>query len=62
MTLYIPDTAVAERYDVARQSIWRWTKTDPSFPKPIKLSPGCARWRLEDLENWEQAKLVGDSK
>lgn len=53
---YIPDTEVAKRYNVARQSIWRWMKKDASFPKPVRLSPGCSRWRLSDLEAWESAK------
>lgn len=62
MTIYLPDTAVAERYDIARQSVWRWASSDPSFPKPIKLSPGCSRWRVEDLERWERKKLADGSK
>lgn len=49
---YIPDTAVADRFSVSRATIWRWSQSG-KFPKPIKLSPGCTRWRLSDVEAWE---------
>lgn len=50
---YLQDKQVAARYGVGRASVWRWLKADLTFPKPFKLSPGCARWRLADLEAWE---------
>ena len=50
---YLADRDLAERYGIARPSVWRWAKTQPNFPSPIKLSPGCTRWRLEDVEAWE---------
>ncbi|WP_441256162.1 helix-turn-helix transcriptional regulator [Bradyrhizobium sp. 482_C4_N1_1] len=56
MTVYLQDKAVAQRYGVSRPSIWRWVKSDQSFPKPVHLSAGCSRWRLEDLERWEHSK------
>lgn len=56
--VYFQDAQVAARYGVNRASIWRWLKSDKSFPKPVSLSPGCSRWRLEDLEAWERAKSV----
>ena len=40
---YLPDTRVAARYGVHRTTSWRWDKTVPTFPKPVRLSPGCAR-------------------
>lgn len=55
-TLYLQDRQVGERYGVSRTTLWRWCKSDPSFPKPVALSPGCSRWRIDDLEKWEQAK------
>jgi prophage regulatory protein len=54
--LYVSLTQVAARYQVHRTTLWRWLKTDPSFPRPVTLSPGCTRWRLADLEAWEAAK------
>lgn len=51
--MYISDKQAAERYGVSRPTIWGWLKKDPTFPKPLALSPGCTRWRLADLEAWE---------
>lgn len=31
-------------------------RTDPTFPRSIKLSPGCCRWKLSEIEVWEAAK------
>lgn len=53
---YLSVNQVAARYDVHRTTPWRWTKTHPSFPKPVSLTPGCTRWKLADLEAWEVAK------
>lgn len=53
MSCYLKDADVAERYGVSRTSVWRWQKKDPKFPAPVKLSDGCTRWKLADLEAWE---------
>ena len=49
---FIPVDAVAQRYGVSRATVWRWAQHD-KFPKPVKLSPGCTRWKLSDVEAWE---------
>lgn len=54
--MFVSDKQVAARYNVTRPTVWRWLKTDPSFPKPISLSPGCTRWRLDEIEAWEVAR------
>ena len=43
---------VAARLGLSRASIWRYTRADPSFPKPVKLSAGCARWHSSEIEAW----------
>ena len=55
---WLSDSQIAKRYGVARQTVWRWAATDPNFPKPIKLSPGCTRWRISLIEAWENGKEV----
>ncbi len=55
---YLSDSQIANRYGVSRQTTWRWAATDPTFPKPIKLSAGCTRFKLSELEEWESAKGV----
>lgn len=59
---YLSDVQVARRYGVHRSTPWRWLRSDPSYPKPVALSPGCTRWRLEDLLTWEQQKADAIAK
>ncbi|PLL11816.1 AlpA family transcriptional regulator [Tabrizicola sp. TH137] len=54
---FLTDWQVAQRYGVNRSTPWRWVKTDPTFPKPVSLTPGCTRWKLADIEAWEVSKL-----
>jgi prophage regulatory protein len=54
--MYLSDRQVAARYGISRGTVWRWVESDPGFPKPVSLSPGCTRWRLADLVRWEEAK------
>ncbi len=53
--LFLRDTDLAERYNVTRNSIWRWAKQE-RMPQPVRLSPGCVRWRLEDIQRWEHER------
>lgn len=54
--MYLSDKQIADRYGVSRPTVWRWLKSDSTFPKPISLSPGCTRWRLCEIEAWEAAR------
>jgi len=40
----------AEYFGVSLQTLWRWTKTIPEFPKPVMVSPDTPRWLASDLE------------
>jgi len=51
---YLSDKAIATRYQIGRSTVWDWLKKD-KLPQPIKLN-GSTRWRLSDLEDWEQAQ------
>lgn len=59
IAIYVSDQQIARRFGVHRSTPWRWCKTDPTFPQPIVLSPGCTRWRLSDIEAWEQRRAEG---
>lgn len=56
-TIYLTDKQVAERYSVARCTVWRWVKKE-GFPAPVKLTEGCTRWRDGDVDAWEQRQGV----
>lgn len=55
-TTYLSDIQLAARYGVHRSTPWRWVQADPTFPQPIKLSPGCTRWKLSEIEAWDALK------
>ena len=53
---YWSDIQLAARWSVHRTTPWRWAKSDPTFPKPVVLTPGCTRWKMSEIETWESAK------
>ena len=53
---YLTVTQLASRFGVHRATIWRWTKTDPGFPGPVKLSAQCTRWKNSEIERWEKER------
>lgn len=54
---YLSDKAVANRYDVSRATIWRWTSTG-QLPKPLKFN-GSTRWKKSDLIAFELEQAGG---
>lgn len=54
--LRVPDVAAFLGCGVA--TVWRRTKDDPTFPKPIKLSPRVTVWKLSELEDWISSRRV----
>lgn len=52
---YINVKKVARRYGLSVATVWRLVKLK-NFPAPVKLSPGCTRWCIADLESWEAEK------
>lgn len=46
---------LAQRYKTSERTILRWMKTNPAFPKPIRLSRRAIRFRLSDLEAFERS-------
>ena len=60
--MYFADKDLAIRFGMSRQTIWRVVKSDPTFPKPIRLTPGCTRWLLSEVEAWEASKRITANK
>jgi predicted DNA-binding transcriptional regulator AlpA len=50
---YLDAAAMADRYNVHKQTIWRWN-AEGRLPPSVKLGPGSTRWRLSALEAWER--------
>jgi predicted DNA-binding transcriptional regulator AlpA len=59
---YLSDRQLAARYNVHHLTPRRWVREDPSFPRPVKLSPGCSRWKLSEVEAWEAMKAKGAAR
>lgn len=55
---YLSDRQLGDRYSVHHLTPRRWAREDPTFPRPIRLSPGCVRWKLSEIEAWEAAKAA----
>lgn len=58
LSVYVSDSQLAGRFGTSRQTIWTWLRNDPAFPKPVKLSPGCTRWKLAEIEAWEAGEAA----
>ncbi len=52
---YLRDTDLAERYNVSRNTVWRWHR-EGRIPSPIRLAPQSTRWKLAELEAWEASR------
>lgn len=57
--IYLSVKNVAKRYNTHEATPWRWAAdTENDFPLPVQLSAGCTRWKLSDLEAWEQNRAT----
>lgn len=52
---YVSDRDLAARYNISRPTVWRWAHSG-NLPKPVKLSEGCTRWRLSEIEARDAAR------
>ena len=50
---YLTVKEVARRFGVGRATIWRWGRTNPDFPKPVRPGPGVTRWPLDEVIAFE---------
>ncbi len=44
---------VMQMVGIKQSTIYKYMKTK-GFPKPIKLSQKCSRWKKEEVEKWIQ--------
>lgn len=55
--VFLTDRQVAARYGVHQNTIRNWVASGRII-QPLMLSPGCIRWRLADIERWEEEKAA----
>jgi predicted DNA-binding transcriptional regulator AlpA len=53
---FLRKSEVAGRYGVSVVTVWRWTRTDHSFPRPIRTASGMPLWSAVELERWESQR------
>lgn len=46
----------AEFLGIGCSTFWKWVKTKPDFPKPIRLSPRCTVIPGDQLIAWRDAQ------
>jgi predicted DNA-binding transcriptional regulator AlpA len=51
--MYLTDKQLAERFNVSRQWVWMQAKRDATFPQPNKLTQGCTRFSLSEIEKYQ---------
>lgn len=57
--MYLSDKQVAYFFGVHRSTIWRWEAASSNhFPKSVALSPGCRRWRKDEIEAWAASRVA----
>lgn len=49
-------TQLAEIFGIGLSSVWRHVKNDPSFPRPIKLTPRCTVFDADEVAAWFESR------
>lgn len=44
---------VCQRLSIGKSTVWAWSMEN-KFPKPVRLSTRCTRWRLSEIVLWER--------
>jgi predicted DNA-binding transcriptional regulator AlpA len=47
---------VCDLTGASRATLWRWSKADPTFPKPFHLSAAITCWDEGEIFEWLEAK------
>ena len=53
---YLRPSQSAHHISVGLSSLWRKSKTDPDFPKPIKLGPMTTVFKRSELDQYVESK------
>jgi predicted DNA-binding transcriptional regulator AlpA len=55
---------LCERWAVSRQTLERWIREDPTFPKPVRLGPKSKirKFTENHVEEYERAAVVRGKK
>lgn len=65
---HLPDDAVVDvsiwpvMAGIGINTAWDRAKNDPTFPKPVRLSNRCTRWKLGDVRRFLAGAQVTEKK
>jgi prophage regulatory protein len=48
----------AEKLAIGVSTLWKYAKTDPHFPSPIRMSSKCTVFRESELDEYVQRKAA----
>jgi prophage regulatory protein len=49
MKRYASAAQLAEQFQIDESTVWRWVQRG-LLPRPVKLSPGCSRFDLDEID------------
>lgn len=52
------DKQVADKIGGSRATVWRKAKTEPDFPKPLKISAGITGWIEAEVEAYLERRIA----
>lgn len=50
--MLISPKLLAQQLSISLATLWRMRRRDPSFPRPIKLTPHRLGFRVAEIEAW----------
>ncbi|MBO9482274.1 AlpA family phage regulatory protein [Salinisphaera sp. G21_0] len=55
--IYLSRQQVLNRYGISNTTLYRWIQDDAvSFPQSVQMGPRSVRWKVVDLEAWEEKR------
>lgn len=54
--MFLNKTEIANHIGLCRRSVAHLIKTDPTFPKPVYLTPSRPHWLDAAIDAWAQAR------
>ncbi|AMO57528.1 hypothetical protein GZ77_14835 [Endozoicomonas montiporae] len=58
---YLTRKEVLTRYGIGNTTLYRWMNDeDIQFPKSYSMGIRCARWKITELEEWEQQRKAAN--
>lgn len=54
--ILVSASQIATPAGVTVGTVWHWNRTISDFPKPLKISSRCTRWRKSEIEAWLESR------